>query len=879
MSIIDQQRLSPGPSYLGVDTLTTLYSNTNLGQFWTNSVIVNGTTYFVNAYTPEWRNGDLTTYTYNESPMSKLKTIGGYDNYRFRDPISLGVNSFFNTSTDSDWNDGPNTSTYGRTILQSSTAGDQVELQIVGESFSLYGLRGNGYGTANIILDGVQVATNVSFSGIPTTTQGFLGNETNGWTFTSDDSTAGHFNNPPTTLAKILNPGGASGSASGVYYFGLVSTVTFSGNNPVTITSIAHGLSTGNLIYIGASSVVAALSNGTYVITVIGVNTFTIIFNGSGVGGTCNYSVVQDWSTFNTSDVFALDVYIPAPTNMGYVNINIDFTNGSTVFTNFAGVNWGTNLTTGLQTLYVKKSDFELTGNINWSTVYKISLKARTNANGNSSATFSNGRWLQKFTIYSGAGLNPYIDHNVKLQVVSGIVNVLSADITATKKALEMHRDQVLMGATLNNALIGVANNDANAIQRAIYSMERYRLNNQLGDRTFQNRSKFGYSGFGSTEDAYFNSTSDNIPPGYPLTTDTGFDLAMMCLTYLILQKSGSPLVTQANLNNWMTMINNLALYANTKGYNSNLYFNTYNSQLGWSLGLALAWRVTGSQQYRAWAVTMAEAMNTGSAGTNATTLLHFFKGSWNNDNDKVLILNQSCYGYEATGANTGQTTLGATLLITDNVVTLTIPQNIGITWNTIPANTVTNFYCEIDNEIIFCTNPTSITNQWSCLRGQLGSIATAHTNGTQLRRDFDIAYSNVQVNFAYAYGVVIKNDSFKNLAKMLYNAVSTLYTPSTMLLNTTGGSRNLSAQNLTGLALASVAIGSRMDGNEYPTSGVAASALSVVSTAVNQYGYFFQNDPAVYGTAAYNYIYSQFGTAYTLGVFNALLYLGYFNK
>jgi hypothetical protein len=82
-----------------------------------------------------------------------------------------------------------------------------------------------------------------------------------------------------------------------VYKNGILWSVTGSSENwtrvgtVITITKTAHGLVTGDVITITASSVPAGLPLGTYTITTLTANTFTIVgINTGTANGTCTWS-------------------------------------------------------------------------------------------------------------------------------------------------------------------------------------------------------------------------------------------------------------------------------------------------------------------------------------------------------------------------------------------------------------------------------------------------------------------------------------------------------------------------------------------------------------------------------------------------------------
>ena len=65
----------------------------------------------------------------------------------------------------------------------------------------------------------------------------------------------------------------------------------------VTITKTAHGFINGDSITVTASSATAALPLGSYLITKLTVNTFTVVgLNAGASSGTCTYTVVSNYS-------------------------------------------------------------------------------------------------------------------------------------------------------------------------------------------------------------------------------------------------------------------------------------------------------------------------------------------------------------------------------------------------------------------------------------------------------------------------------------------------------------------------------------------------------------------------------------------------------
>jgi hypothetical protein len=70
----------------------------------------------------------------------------------------------------------------------------------------------------------------------------------------------------------------------------------------VTITKTAHGLITGDSITVTASNDVTALPLGTFIVTKLTANTFTVVgLNAGASSGTCTYTVVANYSYSSTT--------------------------------------------------------------------------------------------------------------------------------------------------------------------------------------------------------------------------------------------------------------------------------------------------------------------------------------------------------------------------------------------------------------------------------------------------------------------------------------------------------------------------------------------------------------------------------------------------
>ena len=90
-----------------------------------------------------------------------------------------------------------------------------------------------------------------------------------------------------TTIEEIV--AAINGSTQGLALDKTGTTKTFSGNNPVNIAWSSHGLKTGHSVYITNSSDTAALADDVYYeITVVDEDNFTVSFDGTGTGGTCD---------------------------------------------------------------------------------------------------------------------------------------------------------------------------------------------------------------------------------------------------------------------------------------------------------------------------------------------------------------------------------------------------------------------------------------------------------------------------------------------------------------------------------------------------------------------------------------------------------------
>ena len=75
----------------------------------------------------------------------------------------------------------------------------------------------------------------------------------------------------------------------------------------ITVTHVAHGFTTGDIIEVSASSDVAQVSNGSKTITVTGVDTYTFAATGAGAGGT-----LTDGKLFNVNVNFTIPTDIVA---------------------------------------------------------------------------------------------------------------------------------------------------------------------------------------------------------------------------------------------------------------------------------------------------------------------------------------------------------------------------------------------------------------------------------------------------------------------------------------------------------------------------------------------------------------------------------------
>ncbi len=190
--------------YVGLDLLTSLLGPSKIGQYW------NG-----NEYEATWRNGDNTTLTTNEFANNSKISVW-WDNYRYI------FDSSFRTSTPSDVN------RFNSSILQSSTAGNTVTLQTVGESQVLYALTDTTYGSGTIHVDNVLQGT-YNWTAAPTQTTIATMESTETWTGSGVSADLVNFKQGSQSIK--LNASGASSTIRGLMVYGAAQDFTANSND------------------------------------------------------------------------------------------------------------------------------------------------------------------------------------------------------------------------------------------------------------------------------------------------------------------------------------------------------------------------------------------------------------------------------------------------------------------------------------------------------------------------------------------------------------------------------------------------------------------------------------------------------------------------
>lgn len=108
---------------------------------------------------------------------------------------------------------------------------------------------------------------------------------------------------------RVYGPAGLMGSGTGTLSFAESGTVTGASNaSPISVTSSAHGLTTGQRVTLSGVGGNAA-ANGTFTITLVDANTFTL----NGSTGSGNYTSGGTW---DTTGLYTLT--IPAVGAQGY---------------------------------------------------------------------------------------------------------------------------------------------------------------------------------------------------------------------------------------------------------------------------------------------------------------------------------------------------------------------------------------------------------------------------------------------------------------------------------------------------------------------------------------------------------------------------------
>ena len=115
-----------------------------------------------------------------------------------------------------------------------------------------------------------------------------------GYTFYSNTQTLQRLNLALLSVSKLVS-----------YFSGTITSNTLA--NPTVVTSTAHGLSTGRIITISGSNSTPSI-NGSFTVTVIDANTFSIPVNVT-VAGSAGTWVTTDHSTFTTTDGTTTNVY------------------------------------------------------------------------------------------------------------------------------------------------------------------------------------------------------------------------------------------------------------------------------------------------------------------------------------------------------------------------------------------------------------------------------------------------------------------------------------------------------------------------------------------------------------------------------------------
>lgn len=661
-------------------------------------------------YQADWRAGDTNKLTYYDRPST-------YDSGIYRDNYRLIPDASFAAVPKDENRQAPS-------IYRSSTAGDTIEIQVVGEEVTLYGLTDSTYGSAKIYVDDVLDGT-YDWTASPTDTAVATMEAGEGWDSDSTNDT----------------------------------------------TNVKVGTSSRRLTLASASS---------------------------NADSALVLSSTQNYSSLSDDDYFMVWVYVSNANNIHYAQFLLDGTSATpSAFTNFYYANWS-GFVNGWNLCTIRKSEFIRQGSPNWNAIYKVRIKVQSNSSGGVYVSFDDARWRVTQEIFSTTGLDYTEDHKVVIEVVSGEVNLSHVKIVASKSALETnHRDSVLM-IVPTLASYGALNNDQDYIDKAIALMETYRLRNQLGDRTAVNRSRIGSVGVGAFEQSNYISGSNYLQPGTPTTTSTAFDGVMVGLAYRVLE----PYATEQQLTNWRAMLLALGTYAETQGFTSLSYYNTGNANLLYAVTFLLLYEILGDEKWYTY------AQNSANAYAESPVRAHKIAG----DFDISFIVDDitSVKAYLEEDAKT--TTLASPVDADDTSLTLATGGTAALS-----ITSLTNMSVEIDGELIQLNANTS-GQTWSCTRGYDGSTPSAHDAGATVRRGFDYGYVRVQAPVAYLLGLLLEDERFKSMSKILFNAVESRIDFDNLDMDIRGGSRN-NVEEAYATNLVGVQTLSHLDGGIYPSS------------------------------------------------------------
>lgn len=539
--------------------------------------------------------------TENKFPSSTRYSGLRRDNYAFRiSETYANPYSEWGTAYDSNFSEQCH-------VYASSTTTKKLEVSGTGETQTIYGPKDASFGSINVTVDNVLQGT-YSCSSSPTTpTQVQTFEATEGWDGSSTSDTV-HFVQGSASR-KITNAG--SGTLTSKMLFKLKTGVTFSGNNPVNINATAHGLSTGNIVNIRNTSSAGALANGNYTVTVVDPDNFTIPFNGTGAGGTCDYSQVVNLSSISDSATFALYTYIEDATKLSRVTIQYETTDADlNNYTNFYFYNWNTGLVNGDNWLYIKKGDFNSVGSPSWSNIYKSSIVTGNNGTGTSEVSFDDSKFYTPQAIATFTGLSSDFAHKIEIERASGKVVIGYLEQQQSLRAHEMHRDGAVFAV---NAMFAnyLGTRDEDYYDKTINQMDELCNNIQLGDRTATNRSGFGALAVGGMTSAQFYSigNANNLRTDEPTVTSTSFTACMFGLTLMGLIKVGK--LTKEQLTRYKAFLRRLAEYQERRSYTAKSYYNTGNDEFLRASGLWITNLTLNTPEWRIYAYQQAKAYKT----------------------------------------------------------------------------------------------------------------------------------------------------------------------------------------------------------------------------------------------------------------------------